>query len=937
MATKRSWKKMAATGVVMTALAAVPLIYSSILTDANLDPTGNLDTVPAAVVNEDAGATDPDGEAMAVGDELADELVSSEKSNNFDWQEMTADEASTALSDGDVYAVLSIPEDFSANVVSPGEDDVSKAAVAELTVTTNDGYNLIAGNIASTIGEKVTETLRHEVSAEYLDKIYLGFTDVHESLQTAADGAGELADGTATAKDGSGELVVGLDELADGSLQLEDGAWTLSSGASTAAAGAQQLSDGLSLLESKTASLPSQTQKLDDGAQQLSTGLTTLSDSVDGVVAQVEPILESAKTAAEAVRDALNEAGDLAEDAEQIKADAQGALSSAEGVRDGATDVASDGEGVGTGASGVSASAQDLLDRYSSMSDEERLAAITQLRDDAGAVAGDASDLASTASDVRSSAESLISDSGLTGLVDAADQAASGAADASDRLHEAADAIDDAIADAEQKVAEAETAVDGVHKLRDGASALADGTSALAAATPQLTDGIASAADGAASLASGNSQLASGASTLANGTSTLADGSASAADGATQLDDGIGKLEDGSTELHDGLEDGVDEVPSYTDSEAETLSGVTASAVSIDAERENEVSGYGAGLAPYFLSLALWVGGMSFYMMASALNARAVERRRPAVLILLRSILPGVVMGLVQATIAVFSLHFWVGVEAVNLPGMFALAAFTSVTFLIVNQGLVSLLGAPGRFVALLMVVLQVASAGGTYPIETTPPFFQFIHEFLPMTYTVEGFRSLIAGGEIGIAAAYGKLAVWLVLGLALGLVASILARVKAARADGVDEAADEPEDEPGPRRTGAAAATAGAAAVTAGGDDAHTLPLSQLAVTALLERAEQEASGEPDEDELTDDADATREVPVADAPAEPRAAETVAATATDDAPEPDEAAPPASAADDATASSGTDAVAGEPAADASADDGAEPAHPDDEGADGER
>jgi putative membrane protein len=91
-----------------------------------------------------------------------------------------------------------------------------------------------------------------------------------------------------------------------------------------------------------------------------------------------------------------------------------------------------------------------------------------------------------------------------------------------------------------------------------------------------------------------------------------------------------------------------------------------------------------------------------------------------------------------------------------------------SLTFNVINQGLIALIGPIGRFVALLLIVSQLASVVANYPIQTAPEVFQAIHAFLPFTYSVEAFRSLVAGGAIGVGPAVYVLGAWLVGALAV-------------------------------------------------------------------------------------------------------------------------------------------------------------------------
>ena len=145
----------------------------------------------------------------------------------------------------------------------------------------------------------------------------------------------------------------------------------------------------------------------------------------------------------------------------------------------------------------------------------------------------------------------------------------------------------------------------------------------------------------------------------------------------------------------------------------------------------------------------------------------------------MRSVLMGLVQGLVMVAILVWT----VGLDINNLGGLIWFVLLTSVTYYAINQALVALLGPPGRFLALILTAVQLASAGGTYPIETSPGFFQAMHPWLPLTYAVEAFRSFIAGGDIGVAHGVTVMTVWAVIGLLLLWLAAFIRQRKERRA----------------------------------------------------------------------------------------------------------------------------------------------------------
>ncbi len=329
----------------------------------------------------------------------------------------------------------------------------------------------------------------------------------------------------------------------------------------------------------------------------------------------------------------------------------------------------------------------------------------------------------------------------------------------------------------------------GVEQLV-GSTASGTGLSTLSAGASTAASGAASAASSAAQLAAGASKTASGAATLASGAASLQSGAASAADGATTLAAGASTL---SAQLASGAE----QVPAYTSAEAAARAAVASQPVLLDTVRDHSVGIYGAGLAPYFLSLGLWVGALGTFMMRAPLSERLLRRRSlPAPLVALRSYWPTALLGLAQALAAVLVLRFWVGIPMADLAAVGGIAVLTSLTFMAVNQGLVGLLGPSGRFVALLLVVLQLAAAGGTYPVQTAAPFFQAIHAWLPVSHSMNAFRMLVAGGDQSILPDILVLLAWLVGGLVLATIGTILTRRREARS--VEVAEDEIDTELG-------------------------------------------------------------------------------------------------------------------------------------------
>ncbi len=298
----------------------------------------------------------------------------------------------------------------------------------------------------------------------------------------------------------------------------------------------------------------------------------------------------------------------------------------------------------------------------------------------------------------------------------------------------------------------------GLIQLVPGATQLAGGVDQLADGMPALADGLHQSATGAATLASKLPQLATGAHQIADGADQLASGAESAATGADQLTSGLTSLADGSaklgsgaTDLSTGLGEGVSKIPTYSESERATLAAVAAAPIVADVTRDNAVKNNGAGLAPYFMALALWVGSLAVYLLLRPLSPRALASGAPSPLVALAGYLPGALLGAAQGATLALVLQWWIGIGAASTWGLIGVGVLSGLTFVAMNQALVGLLGAPGRFVAVILAGLQLASAGGTYPVATAPGFFGWLHDVLPLTYAVDALRRVVAGATDGL------------------------------------------------------------------------------------------------------------------------------------------------------------------------------------------
>jgi putative membrane protein len=300
------------------------------------------------------------------------------------------------------------------------------------------------------------------------------------------------------------------------------------------------------------------------------------------------------------------------------------------------------------------------------------------------------------------------------------------------------------VADYAQRIADAAPHLaDDLASARRQVDQLNAGAQAVAAGADRLHRGASDAAGGAKTLGGGLYRLSTGARQLDSGLVALSDGT-------HQLANGLSTLEAGAGQLANGLAAGAQKIPGYDADERAKRSGVLGDPVELDRHARHAAATYGVGFAPYFLGLALWVGAMIMYMLLRPVTRRHLVSAAPPTRVAFAGWFPGVVIGLAQAAVLFLVLRFALGLEPVHPAQTLGFLFLIAIAFTAILQWLGAQLGPAGRLVALALLMLQLTSSGGTYPVQTTPGFFQAIHAWLPMTYVVDGLRHLIDGGSAG-------------------------------------------------------------------------------------------------------------------------------------------------------------------------------------------
>ncbi len=705
---------------------------------------------------------------------------------------------------------------------------------AGIEIVTNDANNYVLTNIVTKAGTSVRDSVASKVGNATANALLASFTTIHSKMGEAAsgaekvntgtvkladaivqlkdgsatvnDGALKLKDGTVTLSDGTTQLVDAQKQLADGADKLASGAATLDSGAAALNSGAAKLVDGSTTLKNGTSTLASAAASASDGASKLKDGSATLAQGTSSLKDGSATLAQGANSLAEGthkLRQGLDESG-IRELPGQLNAMCQHLQQ---------TDTSAPSGDFGRDLSNtvVSASAQRLRERLAPMvaagtmtqQQADELVSSVDSDEFKGEVAtlnqkALESHLASrsaTAADAMSKLQALksshcVADGSsssaakiqtLVSGVDALDAASTSVAKGASSLAEGAARVDSG---ASSLASGAATLADGNAQIASGASSLASGASSLAEGTENLKSGTESLKSGTATLKDGTSTLAEkeqsavegqqkvadGASNLKDGASQLTEGTEKLASGTDQLNSGASELKDGTSSLQSGLASGTKQVPNLSESDQTKVADTMSNPVTLSHNSLASGRNYGEGMGPFFMCLALWIGGLMLVQTLRVMNNRALASHAPSVRVMLGSWMPFGLVGIAQATLMFVMIKFGLGFEMAHPWLAWLFLCFVALIFTGFIHGLTVFLGAPGKLVALVVLILQLVTGGGTMPYETLPESIRWMHDFFPMGYAVTGMRRLSYGvNESSLWGIMLVLTLWGLAGLLLG------------------------------------------------------------------------------------------------------------------------------------------------------------------------
>lgn len=744
---KAEWKNIAKSTwlkIVLCAIMIIPMIYACVFLGSMWDPYGQTDQLPVAVVNKDK-EVEYNGSTMDIGKQLSDKLSTND---SMDFNIVSSTKAQKGLKDGKYYMVITIPENFSKNATTLLDDDPQTMM---LTYTTNPQTNYIATKMDDSAMAKVKAEISSTVTKTYSKILFKNVKTLSKGFNTAADGSQKLSDGVATASEGNKTITENLNTLASSALVFNDGADSLvkglsayTEGVSTAKAGAQQLDNNSATLNNGAAQLKSGSSQLLSAVKaaekQLSDGLNQNAEQLNTLTQKNNEMNESSKQLSQALTQiqAGIDDNNLVENNLQAAKKLDSMIS------------------VMTTAIGTMNTNADKLDKLAAAekAKAESIQATQPLL--AQQLMLQATSHATQAQTLRQVASQLINQVNTSDLKQLT-TLLYGNAEVLKNQSTANAKTQELLAGSQQLATANNSAVNSLVSNLKTVQANMKGTSnsvGMVGAVSQIDEGLGTLQSGLKTYTGGVKQVNNGLGTLASNNKTLNSGASQLADGALKISSGSNQLAAGSATLGEGLTTIGDGTNTLTSSlkDASKKSNIKSTnktykqmSTPVDTQKKEitNMPNNGHAMAPYMMSVALYVACMALSLMYPF--GKGMTTTDSPVKFLLAKATVMVPLSIVQALILYFSLRGLCGFTPAR-PGLcIAFMLLLSLAFMAFIAFLAIAFGRIGEFIALIFMVFNLGASAGTYPLETAPHWYTVLHPFVPFTYSVNGFRSVIA------------------------------------------------------------------------------------------------------------------------------------------------------------------------------------------------
>ena len=641
---------------------------------------------------------------------LGDTVTSSLRENDqLGWEFVSEKDAVEGVEAGDYYAAVVIPEDFSANMMTLFSTEVKHSSIIYYE-------NQKASAIAPRVTDKGASTIRQQIDETFAETIGNVGLATTSSLLDFMD-SDQLSNFVAHLSSTLGTGVGALRDAADGTGSL----------AGVVDSSAGMLTSASALLEQAGGTNEQGAQLMADAQE----GLKAMSKALDGAVDTANGALDGASSSYDSVSKAVDKAFDTANGHVEL---------TARQLNDIAGKVSAKAADMRDTEQGILALQQKVAD-LPLLKPLQKEALMEQIRAVAGRVGAAAAQQEQLAARLNGAADALRKDSAAA--------------------NKEYDEVKSLIEQAKAGVVQLRRDYEGTIKAQAGqlAGSVRDIVSASKGISGDLASTVKDLSAASGSLAG---DLARVGGTLGDATGVLT----SAADDLQGMKDGLDRA------AHNG---DLQEIRSLIGDDPEALANALSAPVDLDRRPVYHIKNYGSAMAPFYTTLSIWVGGI---VLAAMLTTSIDEQRfrelgqvKQYQRYLGRFLFFALLSFLQSSLVCAGDLLFF-QIQCLH-PLQFLLAGWLAgFVFCNIIYTLTISFGDIGKAVAVVLLVMQVAGSGGTFPIEMTADFFQAVYPFLPFTHAINAMHAAMAGAfGMEYWAELGTLALYLVPSLALGLV----------------------------------------------------------------------------------------------------------------------------------------------------------------------
>lgn len=660
---RRIRKNPAALSVII-GLCIIPSLYAWINIKACWDPYVNTGNLPVAIVNNDQGAV-VEGKEVNVGNEIIDQL---KQNDSIGWKFVDNWQGNYGLNEGEYYAMIEIPADFSKGLTSLTTGNPQKP---DIIYKVNEKTNAIATKITNVAKDEVTK----EIKSNFVDTV-------------------------------NKEAFEMLNKLG-GKLETNKPAIL-------------QIKDTLDSANSSLKEIQGFVQKANTDSQSLSKYLNSVKNDLPKVTSQLNNLqstMESSKTLINSTQQTVNSvSSSFSNDVITMQS--------------------------------MNNELQSLLTKLSQLNEAMDTTKMIETVNQLITTTDSLSKILSTSIESLEKVNAVKPNASITSLINMMKKTQDMVAAEKTQL----EALKTAISNGSSKE-DIQKSIDSVSTISNEMSSslvnisnsyYSNGVPALNSIGNSLKGGL----DTANSVLETTKIIVPQLNALATygiASSDVASQQASQISGKlNEFQDEISKLLEKTSGL---TEENLNNIIDLMKKNPDEIAAFISSPVQVKQEEVYDAGIFGVGLTPFYTVLAIWVGSL---LLTSLLTAECDDFEDGTKLNLLQKhfgkMLLFLLISLIQSVIIVLGDIHILGVNPVDMWLMFSFAIISSIVFTVMIFTLVSLFGNIGKAMAIVIMVFQVAGAGGIYPIQTNPKIFEILQPLWPFTYAIDGFREAIAG-----------------------------------------------------------------------------------------------------------------------------------------------------------------------------------------------